>query len=327
MLLLCSALLAGFLILFWSADHFVNSAVEIAKYLTVSPMLIGLTIVSLGTSAPEIFVSITSSIEGSPELAVGNALGSNIANVGLVLGFTAIIMPLPFRKHVLRHDLPSLLLVTLAVGGMLLDQHLGLIDGLILLLGLYLFCWRLYKQGHDQGHSRRSRMSEAAIMDLHGAPKRGIKKSVLLLIVALLLLLASAEVLVWAATGIAQRLEVSPLVIGLTVIAVGTSLPELVVSLTSSTKGETDLAVGNIVGSNIFNMLAVLAIPCILAPSSLGPEVLRRDYLVMLAMTVLLLVFAYGFSNKVRITRLEGSLIFAGWLTYLWFVYQATVAP
>ena len=149
LLLFCSALLAGFLVLFWSADQFVNSSVGIARHFGISPMLIGLTLVSLGTSAPEIFVSFTSSLEGSPKLAVGNALGSNIANIGLVLGVTAILVPLPFRTNVVRRDLPTLMLVTLVTGALLFDNHLGLLDSIVLLTGLSIFCVRLFFEGRD----------------------------------------------------------------------------------------------------------------------------------------------------------------------------------
>lgn len=319
MLLLCLALLFGFIILFWGADFFVDGAVATARNLNISPMFIGLTIVSLGTSAPEIFVAAMSSFQGAPQLAVGNAIGSNIANIGLVLGITALLVPLPFRIDVLSRDLPVLIFVTLCAGAALWDLYLGPLDGLLLLAGLVIFIVRLIGE-----HRRSSSMEVAAgITELDDMPVMTTKKSVLVLSVGLLLLVGSAEILVYTAVEIARTMNISELIIGLTVIAVGTSLPELVVSATSALKGQTDLAIGNIVGSNIFNILAVLAIPCIVAPAKFGPEIFWRDYLLMLMMTALLILFAYGVHSKATITRLEGGFLLMVWVAYLITLYNS----
>jgi len=322
MLLLCLALLVGFLILFWSADQFVYGATATARNFNMSAMLIGLTLVSLGTSAPEVFVAVASAFEGSPELAVGNAVGSNIANIGMVLGITAVLIPLPFRVEVLRRDLPILITVTVCAGIALADLYLGLFDALFLFAGLGLFLFRLVRE-----HKRTYSMEQAAeISDLDEIPEMSMRKSILLFAFSLVMLLGSAELLVWSATEIAVRMGISQLVIGLTVIAVGTSLPELVVSVSCALKGQTDLAIGNIVGSNIFNILLVLAIPGLLAPTALESQILWRDYLLMFMMTLLLVLFAYGVRSKAKITRLEGGFLLVIWVAYLISLYHSSLS-
>ncbi len=321
MLYYSAALLVGFLILFKSADIFVIGSVATAKNFSISPMIIGLTIVALGTSAPEIFVAATSSLQGQPEIAVGNAIGSNIANLGMVLGFTAMLVPLKFRVDILRNDLPILIFVTLCAGASLIDHKLRLWDGLLLLSGLGLFLFRLAME-----HRKSSQMELAAeIPELGDIPEMSTARASAMLFISLLFLLFSAELLVWAVIKIAESMGVSELIIGLTVIAVGTSIPELVVSVTSATKGQTDLAIGNIIGSNIFNILAVLAIPAIIAPSDLMPATLWRDYAVMLGLTLALVVFAYGIRGDSLITRFKGLLLFMVWLGYIIYLYQTAL--
>jgi cation:H+ antiporter len=321
MLYYSAALLVGFLVLFKSADIFVIGSVATAKNFSISPMVIGLTVVALGTSAPEIFVAVTSSLQGEPEIAVGNAIGSNIANVGMVLGFTAMLVPLKFRVDILRNDLPILIFVTLCAGASLIDYKLRLTDGLLLLSGLGLFLFRLAME-----HRKSSQMELAAeISELGDIPEMSTARASALLLISLLFLLFSSELLVWAVIKIAESMGVSELIIGLTVIAVGTSIPELVVSVTSATKGQTDLAIGNIIGSNIFNILAVLAIPAIISPSDLIPLTLWRDYAVMLGLTLALVVFAYGLRGDSSITRFKGFLLFMVWLSYITYLYQTAL--
>jgi len=320
LLLLSSALLVGFLILFRSADQFVIGAVVTARNLDLSPMLIGLTIVSLGTSAPEIFVAVTSSVEGVPDLAVGNAIGSNIANIGLVLGITAMLVPLPFRVDV-RRDLHVLIIATLCAGATLVDGYLGIWDGLLLLAGLILFLFRLFNE-----RKRYSSMETAAeISEPVEIGPMSTKRGLLILGMSLVMLVVSSELLVWAATEIAVRMGVDELIIGLTIIAVGTSIPELVVSVSSATKGHTDIAIGNIIGSNIFNIFAVLTIPCLIAPTAFGSELFWRDYLLMFFMTCLLVLFAYGGRQKAQITRVEGGFFFLIWVVYLVSIYYSAL--
>ncbi len=321
MLYYSAALLIGFLVLFKSADQFVIGAVATARSFSISPMTIGLTIVALGTSAPEIFVAAISSLQGEPGIAVGNAIGSNIANIGMVLGFTAILVPLKFRVDILRNDLPILIFVTLCAGASLIDYKLTPIDGLLLLSGLGLFLFRLVIE-----HRKSSRMEKAAeITELDEIPQMPVPRALMTLFISLIFLLLSSEVLVWAVINIAEGMGASELVIGLTVIAVGTSIPELVVSVTSALKGQTDLAIGNIVGSNIFNILAVLSIPAILGPSELEPLTLWRDYALMLGMTLILVIFAYGIRGPAVINRFKGSLLFALWLGYIIYLYKTAL--
>lgn len=317
-----AVLLIGFLILFKSADQFVISAVATARNLSVSLMTIGLTVVALGTTAPEIFVSAISSLQGEPGIAVGNAIGSNIANIGMVLGLTALIIPLRFRVEILRNDLPILIFVTLCAGATLIDYKLGMWDGILLLTGLALFLFHLGAE-----HRKSSSMNLAAEgPDLTGIPQMTRSRAIITLLLSLGFLLISSELLVWAAIKIAEGMGVSKLVIGLTVIAVGTSIPELVVSVTSAIKGHTELAIGNVIGSNIFNILAVLAIPAIIAPMELEPLILRRDYALMLAMTLILVIFAYGIRGEAIISRIKGGLLFSLWLGYIIYLYQTALA-
>ena len=321
MLYYSAALLIGFLILFRSADQFVMGSVATARNLNITPMTIGLTVLALGTSAPEIFVSATSSFHGEPDIAVGNAIGSNIANLGLVLGTTALIIPLRFRVDILRNDLPILIFITLCAGACMIDFYLGMWDGLLLISALLLFLFRIRVE-----HKRSSSMEVAAeILDLEEFPDMSGRKAMITLSFSLILLLFSSELLVWAAIGIAQYLEVSELIIGLTVIAIGTSIPELVVSLTSALKGQTDLAIGNIIGSNIFNILTVLSIPAIFAPSVLDPLTLWRDYGLMFGMTMLLVIFAFKLGGHSGISRIRGGLLFSLWLGYIIFIYQTAL--
>ena len=319
MILYSAALLIGFLVLFKSADQFVIGSVATAKNFKLSPMIIGLTIVALGTSAPEIFVSAASSLRNQPQLAVGNAIGSNIANIGLVLGITALMVPLKIRVDILRSDMPIMVFVTLCAGATLVDLKLGIFDGLLLFVGLIIFLVRLASE-----HRKSTSIELAAeISDLSELPAMSNIQALLTFLVSLIFLLMSSELLVWSAVNIAQLLGVSELLIGLTVIAVGTSLPELVVSVTSALKDQTDMAIGNIVGSNIFNILAVLSIPCVIAPTDVGSEILWRDYAVMLGLTMLLVVFAYRSRGRTSITRWRGGFMLSIYLGYVVYLYYS----
>lgn len=322
MLLYSAALLIGFVVLFKSADFFVVGSVATARNLNISALLIGLTIVALGTSAPEIFVAAASSIQGEPELAVGNAIGSNIANIGMVLGITALLIPLQFRKDVVRNDLPVLIFVTLCAGAALIDHKLSWFDGVLLLSGLGIFLFRLVRE-HRQA-------TEAEIIEeipeLEEIPPMSTRKAILILGLSLCFLLISAEVLVWAVIGIATHIGISELIIGLTVVAIGTSLPELVVSVTSALKQQTDLAIGNIIGSNIFNILAVLSIPSLLAPSELSPVLLWRDYSLMFVFTGLLVLFSVVSRSSPILHRWQGGLLLGAWVIYLVSLYTMALS-
>lgn len=312
------ALILGFVALVWSADRFLSGAAACATNFGVSKMLIGLTVVSVGTSAPEILVAFFASIDGNPLLAVGNAIGSNIANIGLVLGITAIVAPLPFSKPVRQAELPWLIGATLLALALLFDQNVSTLDGCILLIGLSAILWQLAKSQSNPDQEMASSMQDeldefADMSTLQGAAW---------LVLGLIVLLVSAQVLVWAATSIATSLGVSEMIIGLTIVAVGTSLPELAATIGSAIKGHTDIAIGNVVGSNILNILAVLAVPALVHPTRVDPTALWRDGGMMLALTLMLALFAYGINSRAVITRFEGAVMLMAWIGYNMLLVQ-----
>ncbi len=315
------ALIVGLVALVWSADKFLSGAARVASSLGVSKMVIGLTVVSFGTSAPEILVALVAAWEGDPLLAVGNVIGSNIANIGLVLGVTAIVAPLPFSPRVLRLELPWLLGATFLALFLMFDLQLGAIDSLMLLtvLGLILY-WLMF--GKSPSHLD---FAEIASDELDEIPQMGTWRAALWLLVGLVLLVASAELLVWAATDIAARLGVSDLLIGLTIVAVGTSLPELAATVGSAIKGYTDIAIGNVVGSNILNTLAVLAVPGLMTTTEMEAVALWRDCGTMLALTLLLALFAYAIHSRQVITRFEGAVMLLFWIGYNTLLVQQVV--
>ena len=312
-------LVLGFVALIWSADKFLSGAAATATNMGVSKMMIGLTVVSVGTSAPEIVVASMAALDGNSLLAVGNAIGSNIANIGLVLGITAIITPLPFSANVLRKELPWLLGATFLAVILLFDRRLDFVDGIILLLGLTYILWQLMASQSDPEYS-----TEAISDELDDLPEMTNRQSIFWLTVGLIVLLISAQVLVYAATSIAATLGVSDLIIGLTVVAVGTSLPELAATVGSAIKGQPDIAIGNIVGSNILNILAVLAVPGLIHATDIDYAALWRDSGMMLALTLMLALFAYGLNSRAVITRFEGSVMLMAWIGYnLLLIQQA----
>ena len=312
------ALIVGFVALIWSADRFVSGAAATASNLNVSKVLIGLTIVSLGTSAPEILVALAAALEESSSLAIGNAIGSNIANVGLVLGVTAMVAPLPFAPGVLRLELPWLIAATLLALICLFDLWLGTFDGLVLLAGLWLVMHRLVRKQRGASHGIRETLEE----EVEELPSMTIARGLFWTGAGLAVLLAAAWLLVWAATEIARLLGVSELVIGLTVVAVGTSLPELAATLSAALKGHPDIAIGNVVGSNILNILAVMAVPALVHPVGIEAHVLWRDFGMMAALTALLVLFAYAFGRRPVITRFEGSVMVLAWVGYMVLLYH-----
>ncbi len=308
------AVAAGFLVLIWSADRFVIGAAGTARNLGMSPMLIGLTVVSLGTSAPEMLVSSIAAYTDAGGLAIGNALGSNIANIGLVLGATALIAPLPVKTGLLRKELPLLLIVTLAAGALLLDSHLNRLDGILLIVGL-VFCLWLFARFQRYADPSEIQHEEEELPDI------ALPGALMWLAIGLVLLALSSRLLVWGATEIALQLGVSELVIGLTIVAIGTSLPELAASIASALKGHHDIAIGNVVGSNIFNLLAVMPLPGLIRPFEFESTVIWRDYGSMLIFTVMLLFFAHV-TSRGRINRPEALLLLAGYSAYLGLLYN-----
>ena len=307
-------LIIGFITLGWSADRFVNASAAAAKNLGVSKIVIGLTAIAVGTSAPEIMVGIQSSLKDLGQIAIGNAIGSNIANMGLVLGITALVSPLPFADNTLKHEMPWLIGATLLTLVCLFNLYLGVVDGLVLLAGLGTILYLL---------ARKNRATpEELDAELEELPDMTALKSFAWFVVGLVVLLASAHILVEAAEAVAVEFGVSELVIGLTIIAVGTSLPELSVTVAAARQGHPELAIGNVVGSNILNILAVLAIPALLDPQPIAVEVLWRDYGMMFALTALLVLLAFGIGSRKVITRFEGFVLLAAWICYTFILYH-----
>ena len=305
-------LVLGFIALVWSADRFLSGAAAFATNVGVSKMLIGLTVVSIGTSAPEILVAVFAAIDGNPLLAVGNAIGSNIANIGLVLGITAIVAPLPFSAPVRKAELPWLIVATLLAIILLFDRHLSMLDGFVLLGGLCVIMYLLMRGQNQSDEILSPSMQE----ELDELPDMTTMQATAWLMIGLIVLLISAQVLVYAATEIAVALGVSEMIIGLTIVAVGTSLPELAATIGSAVKGHPDIAIGNVVGSNILNILAVLSVPGIMAGTDIDAAALWRDCGMMLALTLMLALFAYGINSRAVITRFEGAVMLMAWIGY-----------
>lgn len=276
------AILLGLLGLLWGADRFVVGSAGAAKNFGISPLVIGLTIVAMGTSAPEVIVAFSATLQDAGDMAVGNAIGSNLANVGLVLGVTALISPIPIQKHLVKQEGPVLLGITLLAGFFLIDSTLTRTEGIILVCMIPpLLAATVY-------YKKRQPTSDIA-KETGDIPNITTAAAILWFIVGLSALLVSSEALVWGAKEFAQYFGVSQLIIGLTIVAVGTSLPELAASVMSAIRGHHDIALGNIIGSNIFNLLAVMSVPGIIAPLSLESEVFYRDYTAMLLLTLVLI--------------------------------------
>lgn len=317
------ALLAGFALLTWGADRFVAGAAAIACNLGVAPLIIGLTIVGIGTSAPEMLVSAMAALAGNPGIAIGNAIGSNIINIGLVLGLTILIRPLTVPADALRREFPVLFAVMCMALLLLLDGELGRLDGIILLSGFVLMLYWLVRLAKRDRANAQNNGTQPDGTDAEMLEQMSTARAVFWVIVGLLVLLSSSRLLIWGAVDIARFFGVSDLVIGLTIVAFGTSLPELAASISSVLKGEDDLAIGNILGSNIFNLLAVLGLPGLLHPLATPGEVLSRDYPAMLIFTILLFVLACR-SNGNHIKRPAGLLLLAGFCAYSLLLFYQT---
>jgi len=319
MLLATFAILFGLGLLVWSADRFVVGSASLARNLGVPPLLIGLTVVGFGTSAPEILVSTVAALQGTPGIAIGNALGSNIANIALILGMTALIAPLTVHSDMLRREYPLLLLVSVGVYLLLLDGDLGRLDGGLLLAGLVIVMLLLARIGLGrQAPDPLVEELEAEIPTAITTPA-----ATLWLLVGLATLILASRMLVWGAVEVAATFGVSELVIGLTIVAVGTSLPELAATVVSALKGEHDLAIGNVVGSNLWNLLAVLAAPGLLAPGRVPPDVINRDMLVMLGLTLALFMMGRTLKTRGVINRTEGALLVAAFIAYQgWLLWE-----
>ena len=311
-LILILLLVVGFIALVWSADIFVEAAAALARNLGVSELVIGLTVVSIGTSAPEILVAVMDSYTTAPEIAIGNAIGSNIANMGLVLGVTALFVPLPYGKRIQKSEFPLLITATVLVAICLANLEVGRLDGLLFLA---LFAFILYRFVISSGRSKQ--FSEEIEHQLQGIPEMSVGKSILRSTISLIILLISARLIVIAAEGIATKLEVNEMIIGLTVVACGTSLPELAVTLRAALKGGHAIAIGNIIGSNILNLLVVLAVPAILHPSTITLMEYGRDFGVMFSLTVILGLFIYVSNRNETINLIHGAIFLILYISYI----------
>jgi len=304
--------IAGLIALSWSADRFVFGASALARNIGVTPMVIGLTIVAMGSSAPEIVVSATASLANNPDTAVGNAIGSNITNIALVLGLTALLKPLIVSSTTVRREMPVLLAVTLLAAFFLYDRHLEFYEGAVLIAMFFLtiggLTWiSLSAEKNDPLHSETDDEIPSDV---------STSNAVFWVLVGLILLPISAHFMVGSAVEIARYFGMSELVIGLTIIALGTSLPELAASIAGVLKGEDDLALGNIIGSNIFNLLAVLAMPGLIAPGIIDADVASRDIFAMFLVTCLLIGFSFNLRGTRRINRWEGGVLVLCYLSY-----------
>ncbi|WP_026375881.1 calcium/sodium antiporter [Aestuariibacter salexigens] len=319
MLIQVCIFIVGLIVLSWSADRFIYGASALARNIGVSPMMIGLTIVAMGSSAPEIVVSATASMAGNHNTGIGNAIGSNITNIALVLGLTALFKPLSVSSGTVKRELPILLGITLIGCYFLSDSNFTQREGLILIIMFFAvivgMAW--ISLSVEMGDPLISETEDEIPSDVP------IGSAVMWVLAGLVLLPTSAHFMVESAVDIARYFGISDLVIGLTIIALGTSLPELAASIAGVVKGEHDLALGNVIGSNMFNLLAVLAMPGLIAPGILDPDIAQRDIYVMLGLTILLFLFSFNYSGARRITRFEGLVFVAAYMAYqYWLLMQ-----
>lgn len=314
MLLAVLALILGLIVLVWSADRFIDGASATAQHLGVPSLLIGMLIIGFGTSAPELMVSALAALQGNPSLALGNAYGSNIANIGMVVGLVAVLSPITVHSQIVRKELPILLGITLLSGALLLNGQLSRVDaGILLLVFAGLFTWSIV-----QGIRGKDDVLIGEVDSQLQAHAMALNKAITWLVVGLILLVASSRLLVWGAVEIATALGVSELIIGLTIVAIGTSLPELAAAIAAVRKNEHDLVLGNIIGSGLFNTLAVVGLAAAISPLQVEPAVLQRDWVLMFALTAALLIFALSRHGRGgRINRVEGGCLLLVYVAYL----------
>ncbi len=317
MILPILAVLFGLLVLVWGADRFVEGAANAARHFGIPSLLIGMVVVGFGTSAPEMVVSVLSSVEGSPGLALGNAYGSNITNIALILGVTGLVSPIAVQSQVLRKELPILIAVTALAAYQFVDGVLSRIDAAgLLIVFAGLMTWSIWQGMKKKTDALGSEMEKE--LTVRGIP---IQRAIAWLVLGLILLVASSRILVWGAVEIARGLGIDDLVIGLTIVAGGTSLPELASSVAAARKKEHGLALGNVLGSNLFNTLAVVGIAGVIHPAAVSSEILSRDMLVMGILSLSLFGLGYGFKGRTgRINRLEGAALLLCYCGYTLFL-------
>ena len=320
MLLPIFAIIGGLLLLIWSADRFVDGAAATARHFGMPQLLIGIVIIGFGTSAPEMIVSALSALNGNPGIALGNAYGSNITNIGLILGLTALVLPLAVNSQVLKQELPVLIFVTALSAFLIMDGDVLRLDAWILLGIFFIYMgWTIWTGLSNRDDSLVHDVKE----ELQKQEYMSLAKALMWVVIGLALLMGSSQLLVWGAVKIAHYFGVSDLVVGLTIVAVGTSLPELASSIAAARKNEVDLAVGNIIGSNLFNTLAVVGLAGAISPMYVGQEVFTRDMPVMSVLTVLLLVF--GFGKKGQINRIKGLILLLAYIGYNFYLFKTAI--
>ncbi|WP_025820964.1 calcium/sodium antiporter [Shewanella marina] len=308
-MLIFLSILGGFIILTVGAEALVRGSTAIALKLGIAPLIIGLTIVAFGTSAPELAVSVKSALAGNPGIAIGNVIGSNIANIGLILALTALIRPIKVKSQMVKRDIPLMIIATLLFWGLLLDGELSFVDGVILITALVAYLVYSYKNsGNDDIDD-----------ELDTKPQNPVL-SIVLVLAGIGMLVGGGILFVDGAVDLAKSMGISEVIIGLTIVAIGTSMPELVTSIVAALKGQSDIAIGNVVGSNLFNILAILGVTAIIHPvHSAGLQ--NFDFMVMLALAVILLPFAW---TGLRIGRREGAILLVGYLAYIGYLISQT---
>lgn len=326
MILASLGVIIGILLLVWSADKFVDGAASIATYYGMPSLLVGMTIVGFGTSAPEILVSILSALDNSAGLALGNAYGSNIANIALILGVTALIAPMLVKQEILKKEFVQLALVTVLSIALIIDKDLSRLDSIILLVVFIGIMWHTISKAYKNRNNKIIKSNDNSAdeeLDIKNI-KPGL--AFFWLIIGFALLVISSKILVWGAVEIAHFFNVSDTIIGLTIVAIGTSLPELASSVVAARKGEQDLAIGNVIGSNFFNTLVVVGIAGVIQPFAISNEILYRDVTIMSLLTISLFVFAYGYGKPMgtigRKAGLFWIMVYVSYTGYL--IYQIT---
>lgn len=319
MLLSLAAVVVGIVVLVWSADRFVDGAVQVARHYNMPTFLIGMVIIGFGTSAPEMIVSAVSALQGNPQIALGNAYGSNITNIALILGITALMKPILVDKNALTREMPILLAVTALAIVQLYDLSVSRFDAILM---LFVFAVVMARNIYNGKRSRVAFLENQELIE----KKITLGKSVFFLILGLVFLIISSRLLVWGAVSIAHYFGVSDLLIGLTIVAIGTSLPELASSIAAVRKGENDIALGNILGSNLFNTLAVVGIAGLISPMKADPEILYRDLPIMAFLTLILIPMAFRRQKENRINRISGFILVLCYASYIAFLIVSTYA-
>ena len=315
-------LVVGIIVLALSADKFVEGAAVTARRTGIPPLLVGMLVLGFGSSLPELVVSVLASAEGKTGLALGNAMGSNLSNIGLILGLTAVLSPIAVRSSVLKRELPILLILTTTCSLLLLDGVLSRSNGIVLTAIFFLLMtWSVYAGLRSPEDQLATEVEQALEGDISGV------RATVYLIGGLIFLVISSQLLVWGGVGLARLLGVSDLIIGLTIVALGTSLPELASSIVAVRRNEHDIALGNVIGSNLFNTSIVIGIAGLLSPAALEPGMLTRDIPALATLTIILYVFCRPYrTRKPSINRKEGGLLLVVYLGYYLFLFLQTSA-